>query len=45
MQWACGAGIISGIEKGGSMHLDPQGSAVRAQAAAMIQRFCTISEK
>lgn len=37
MQWACGAGIISGTS---SDTLDPQGRAVRAQTAAMLQRFC-----
>lgn len=36
MQWAVGAGVISG--KGGTL-LDPQGSATRAECAAIIQRF------
>lgn len=37
MQWACGTGLISGID---SVTLDPQGQAVRAQIAVMLQRFC-----
>ena len=36
MQWACGAGVISG--KDGA--LDPAGSATRAEVAAMLMRFC-----
>ena len=36
MQWACGAGVISG--KDGV--LDPAGSATRAEVAAMLMRFC-----
>ena len=37
MQWACGAGIINGTNES---TLTPQGSATRAQVAAMIMRFC-----
>lgn len=37
MQWACGAGVIQGMTES---TLDPQGSATRAQVAAMLQRFC-----
>ena len=37
MNWAVGRGIIGGYNDG---TLDPQGSATRAQAAAMLQRFC-----
>ena len=44
MQWACGAGVIGGIEKNNSMYLDPQGSATRAQAATMIMRFCEMKK-
>ena len=40
MQWACGAGVIQGIEQNNTMHLVPQGNAVRSQSAAMIYRFC-----
>lgn len=40
-RWAVGAGIISGTEsENGSVLLDPQGNATRAQIAAMMQRFC-----
>lgn len=38
MQWACGAGIINGIDGA----LVPQGSAVRAQVATMLMRFCAL---
>lgn len=38
MQWACGAGIISGTGDGSA--LSPQGQATRAQAAVMLTRFC-----
>ncbi len=37
LSWANGAGLITG--KGGGI-LDPQGPAVRAQVAAIFQRFC-----
>ncbi|MCL2164226.1 MAG: S-layer homology domain-containing protein [Oscillospiraceae bacterium] len=36
MQWACGAGIISGKTDG---YLDPAGEATRAEVAAIIHRF------
>lgn len=36
MQWAVGAGLITGHDDGS---LDPQGSATRAEAAAILQRF------
>lgn len=35
MQWACGAGVI----KGSGANLNPQDSAIRAEAAAMLMRF------
>ncbi|MBS6639868.1 MAG: S-layer homology domain-containing protein, partial [Clostridiaceae bacterium] len=38
LQWACGAGIISGTGDGST--LTPQGEATRAQAAVMLMRFC-----
>ena len=41
MQWACGAGVIQGIEQNNTMHLVPQGNAVRSQSAAVIYPFCT----
>ena len=37
MNWAVGAGLINGVGNG---LLKPQGNAVRAQVAAMLQRFC-----
>ena len=37
LSWASGAGLITG--KGGGV-LDPKGPAVRAQVAAIFQRFC-----
>ena len=39
MCWAAMNGIITGI---GNDQLDPQGKATRAQAAAMIMRFCQL---
>ena len=38
VQWACGAGIISGTGDGST--LTPQGEATRAQAATVLMRFC-----
>ena len=37
MQWACGAGVITGTGDGSA--LAPQGQATRAQAAVMLMRF------
>ena len=37
MQWACGAGVITGVT---DTTLVPQGEATRAQVAAMLMRFC-----
>ena len=43
MQWACGAGIITGVT---DATLVPQGTATRAQCAAMLMRFVeAIGEK
>ena len=36
MQWACGEGVITGVT---ASELAPQGTATRAQAAAMLMRF------
>lgn len=36
MQWACGAGVITGVT---DSTLVPQGTATRAQCAAMLMRF------
>ena len=40
MQWACGSGMIEGIEGANGMILDPKGSTTRAQMATMMMRFC-----
>ena len=37
-QWACGAGITRGAGDGSL--LNPQTEATRAEAAAMLLRFC-----
>ena len=42
LQWACGAGIIHGTGDGST--LSPQGTATRAQAAVMLQRFCELNK-
>ena len=39
MNWAVGNGLISGIESYGVTYLTPQGSATRAQVAAILMRF------
>jgi hypothetical protein len=36
MQWACGSGIVTGVTES---TLVPQGTATRAQCAAMLMRF------
>ena len=36
MQWACGSGIVTGVT---DSTLEPQGTATRAQCAAMLMRF------
>ena len=40
VSWAVGAGLISGVEANGVKDIAPQGSATRAQVAAILQRFC-----
>ncbi len=43
MQWAVGTGVITGVINGngsGSVTLNPKGTATRAEAAAMIQKYC-----
>ena len=42
MNWAVGNGLISGIESYGATYLAPQGSATRAQASAIIMRYCQL---
>lgn len=37
--WAVANGIISGVASGSKVYLEPQGSATRAQAAAILVRF------
>ena len=37
MQWAVGKGVITGNNDG---TLNPKGNATRAEAAAMIQKYC-----
>ncbi len=39
MAWAVGNGLISGIGTGSAVYLTPQGSATRAQVAAILMRF------
>ena len=39
LAWAVNAKIINGVAEGGVNYLQPQGTATRAQAAAIIQRF------
>ncbi len=39
VQWAVHAGIISGMEIGGKLSVNPKGSATRAQAARMLMVF------
>mgnify|MGYP001723789447 CR=1 FL=1 len=39
MNWAVGNGLISGVESYGVTYLTPQGSATRAQVAAILMRF------
>ena len=46
MQWACGAGLVTGIaDENGGMILDPQGATTRAQIATLLMRFCVEIEK
>lgn len=42
LQWACGAGIISGTGDGST--LTPQGEATRAQVSVMLMRFCELDK-
>ncbi|MBP3634698.1 MAG: InlB B-repeat-containing protein [Oscillospiraceae bacterium] len=40
MQWACGADLINGVESGRAVYLKPADNTTRAQAAAILHRFC-----
>lgn len=42
MSWAVGNGLISGMGSGGVSYLAPQGSTTRAQASAIIMRYCQL---
>lgn len=39
ISWANAAGIINGSNEGGTLYLQPQGKATRAQVAAILMRF------
>ena len=39
LEWACGAGYITGKEEKENILLDPRGSATRAQVATILTRF------
>lgn len=42
MAWAVGAGVINGtVDMDGNVILDAQGTATRAQIAAIMRRFCS----
>ncbi len=40
VSWAIGVGLINGVNKADGLYLNPQGNAIRCQAAAIIHRFC-----
>ena len=40
MQWACGAGVVTGKQGVSGLNLDPKGSTTRAEMATMMMRFC-----
>ena len=39
MQWACGSGMVRGIEQKGGMLLAPRDTTTRAQTATLLMRF------
>ena len=39
MRWANAEKLINGTQRGSTVYLDPQGSATRAQVAAILMRF------
>lgn len=40
MAWAVQKGVISGVDNGGAIALEPQRGATRAEMAAMVKNFC-----
>lgn len=42
VEWAVGAGMISGKTNNGKTLLDPQGNATRAEVATILMRFCEL---
>ena len=40
MIWASSQGLINGTGTGNDVLLDPQGTATRAQVAAILMRYC-----
>ena len=45
MQWAVGAGLISGQPDGDDLRLNPAGSTTRAEIATLLMRFCAVYQK
>lgn len=39
LSWAVSVGLVSGTKLGGTIYLDPQGEATRAQVASILMRF------
>ena len=39
LQWCVGEGLIGGTNENGKVYLDPQGTATRAQVAAILMRY------
>lgn len=44
MSWAVGNGLISGIASNGADYLAPSGGATRAQIAAIMMRYCRLTD-
>ena len=40
LAWAVNRGILRGLQPDGRLYLEPKGTATRAQAAALLMRFC-----
>ncbi len=45
MQWAVAEGFISGRAQGGKNYIAPQGTATRAEVAAVLTRFVAYLKK